>query len=133
MFPTLYAGKRYSRGIMVKPWMITPIVKFSLGISSFQHLMNWHALMGKVQVQDCALNLIDKDKDQMTVSLNKDRYYIWLMIIYLFSWLGNNLSQLDSNHSVTIIYSILLAFYECGKWIRIMTFFFLIEKWYYNK
>ena len=32
--------------------------------------------MGKVQVQDCALNLIDKDKDQMTVSLNKDRYYI---------------------------------------------------------
>ena len=32
--------------------------------------------MGKVQVQDCALDLIDKDKDQMPVSLNKDRYYI---------------------------------------------------------
>ena len=32
--------------------------------------------MGKVQAQDCALKLIGKDKDQMTVSLNKDRYYI---------------------------------------------------------
>ena len=32
--------------------------------------------MGKVQVPDCALKLIDKDKDQMTVSLNKDKYYI---------------------------------------------------------
>ena len=58
--------------------MITPIVKFSLGISSFQHFNELTCTNGKGSSQDSALNLIDKDKDkdEITVSMNKDKYYV---------------------------------------------------------
>ena len=53
-----------------------PYSQIFIGNFEFSTLNELTCTNGKGSSQDSALNLIDKDKDQMTVSLNKDRYYI---------------------------------------------------------